>query len=440
MWDLDTIIAQNNQAAIDFMMQGREVEVAQSPQPKEWSLTLLAQKLQVGPPSLAILLQSFTNYDTLKAFVELIRQYLPEHEEELLSAAVTQRSYKFCHLFGKKYFPLPSGAFTASLGQLTENMPVVLMGMSYSAYHDLDMRLGYILLLSLVIYPYEGHWRDSEDDDVPFDPYEKISGWKPRQSDIGWVRNMVEQLADGGKWIAPMGFSVVKINDHNIEITQALNTPEVIDTVHRTVLCAEKAGINVHVRVGKSAEEKQEVTCGARVPLLDLVQQRVGHELTSRVPKNGWTPEELHKWTDGTVYDGVGDFADWVCSQTGCILLDFSYDDCEYIQNLNQPIFKWTQFNVESLTEQVGKVRAVREKIDRVVEFLEANPELHFKSLLDFLIPKASTSLREDVPRKSYTWDDTEHWIPLELKIEEEEDEHAEDEGGAALRRAAIEG
>ena len=150
MWDLDTIIAQNNQAAIDYMMRGREVDIAQSPQPKVWSLTLLAQKLQVGPPQLAILLQYFTNYDTLESFLGLIRRYLPEHEDEILSAAGGQRTYKFCYLFGKKYFPLPPYAFNATVEQLVTGLPIELMAMSYSVYHDLDMRRGYLLLLSLV--------------------------------------------------------------------------------------------------------------------------------------------------------------------------------------------------------------------------------------------------------------------------------------------------
>lgn len=438
MWDLETIIAQNNQAAIDFMMKGREVDVAQSPQPEVWSLTLLAQKLQVGPPSLAVLMESFTDYDTLKAFLEIIRRYLPEHEDEILSATVTQRAYKFCYLFGKKYFPLPPYAFTTPLAQLTENMPIDLMGMSYSAYHGLVMRRGYILLLSLVIYPYEGHWRDLEDDDVPFDPFAQISGWKPRKSDIDWVKNLLSSLADGGRWVAPMGFTVTKVDDRNIEIAQAENTPEVRDTVHRTVLVAEKAGINVRVKVGKTAYEKQDEPCGARVPLLDLVQQHVGDGLTSLIPKNGWTPESLHQWTDGTAYEGVGDFADWACSQTGCIILDYSYDDCAYIEGYSEPIFKWSQFNVDELTKEAAKVREIREKIDRVVEWLEVNPDIRFRELLHFLTAKASTSHTEDGKKKSYTWDDTERWCPLDQKDEEEE--YDEDEVEARLQRATIEG
>ncbi|MBA7680040.1 hypothetical protein ES703_88347 [subsurface metagenome] len=462
MWDLDQIIAQNNQAAIDYMMRGREVDVAQSPQPKAWSLSLLAQKLRVGPPQLSILLQSFTDYETLETFLGIIRRYLPEHEDEILSVDGRQRAYKFCYLFGKKYFPLPPYAFNSTLEQLTTGLPVELMAMSYSAYHELDMRRGYLLLLSLVIYPYEGHPWDQEDDNVPFDPFDpmkrlameaklteiakdpgKKSEWQPTRADIAWVKEMVSTLSDGGKWIAPMGFTVVKIDDRNIELIHADNTPEVRETVHRTVLIAEKAKIKVKVKVGKTAEEKQgatlmEIFSGARVPLIDKVQQTVGAELASLIPRNGWMPEELHQWTDGTQYDGVGTFADWVCSRTGRIILDYSYADCEYIEGMGEPIFQWSQFNVDELTKEAPKVKEIREKIDRVVEWLEADPIIRFRELIVSLTAKAKTRRKKATKRDKYEYDPTEHWCPLDqlTQYEEEEEDYGEDEGEARLRRA----
>jgi len=63
--------------------------------------------------------------------------------------------YRFCYLFGQRYFPLPPYTFEAEYGQIVEAMPIELLAMSYSAYHGLDMRPGYLLLLSLVPYPYE---------------------------------------------------------------------------------------------------------------------------------------------------------------------------------------------------------------------------------------------------------------------------------------------
>ena len=56
MWDLDTIIRQNNEAALDYMMRGKQLEEAQSPQPEAWALSLLASKLTVGPPLLTHLI------------------------------------------------------------------------------------------------------------------------------------------------------------------------------------------------------------------------------------------------------------------------------------------------------------------------------------------------------------------------------------------------
>lgn len=58
-------------------------------------------------------------------------------------------------------------------------LPVGLMAMSYSAYHDLNMRWGYLLLLSLVVYPYEGDERDMEEFEgrTPFgDPLPRPKG------------------------------------------------------------------------------------------------------------------------------------------------------------------------------------------------------------------------------------------------------------------------
>ena len=267
------------------MMRGREVDVAQSPQPQAWSLSLLAERLRIGPPMLSELLKSFTNIDALEDFLKLIRQFLPEHEQDILSQPGGRRVYRFCYLFGKRYFPLPPWAFESSVGQIATTLPVELLAMSYSVYHELGMRVGYMLLLSLVVYPYEGDERDLEDED---------------QSPFGDVRPK------------PTGKTLMNI------------------------------------------------FCGARVPLLDAVQRIVGEDLVRLIPRDGWSPAELHLMTDGTPHDGVGHFADWACSETGCVVLDSSYDDCEYIEGMGEPIFKWTKFNVDTLTEQWPKVQEIR--------------------------------------------------------------------------------
>ncbi len=406
-------------------------------------MSLLAEMLKVGPPVLTEIITCLEQVDTLKEFVALVRMLLPEHEAEIMSAPRNRRVYKFCFYFGKKYYPLPANT-DCPPAEWVNGMPVELLAMSYSAYHALEMRPGYLLLLSLVIYPYEGDERDMEDDDVPYDPFDpmarfnmeakfteiakgpgKKSEWRPKSSDIAWVKNLISTLQDGGKWIAPMGFTIIKIDDRNIELRQADNTPEVRETVHRTALIAEKAGIKVKVKVGRTAEEKQgktlmEVFNGARVPLLDLVQRMVGEEIVRKIPGDGWTPGDLHRMTDGTHYDGVGAFADWVCSDTGCVVLDSSYENCDYAEGYGEPIFRWSKRNIDILTEQWPKVQEIRGKMDHIVEWLEVDQINHFTELVNYLLGfKLLTTKRS----KERWYDPMQHVCELEQDTGEEKDD-----------------
>jgi len=423
MWDLDTIIAQNNQAALEAMMRPPEVEAAQTPRPEAWPLSTLAKKLKVGPPLLEELLKCFTNIDDIQKFVAIIREFLPEHEADILTEPRFGRLYKFCYLFGKKYFPLPIFTQEAELSGFVASLPVEFMGMSYSSYHDLGMRLGYALLLALVVYPYQGDWRDEEDDSVPFDPANlPAEKFKPSASDIAWVEDLVASLAIGGQWIAPVGFSMVKVAENKILLRDAKDTPEAKETIRRTLLIAKRAGIAAEFsRTGRTAQEKLN---GAKVPLFDMIQGVVGQQLVNMIPREGWEPDTLHKMTDGTPFDGIGHFADWVCSNTGCVVLDTSYGDCEYIEGYGEPLFKWSRLNVDRLTEDYPKVQEIRGRIARVIDWLEVNPPVRYKELLDFLLSlPASEREPADPARWATVYDPTEHWCPLEPELNLEEDE-----------------
>jgi hypothetical protein len=240
--------------------------------------------------------------------------------------------YKFCYYFGLEYYPLPANT-DCPPADWVNSMPVELMAMSYSAYHELQMRPGYLLLLSLVIYPYEGDERDLEED---------IPG------------------------------------------------------------------------------------SGAKVPLLDLVQRMVGEEIVIRIPRDGWTAEELHRLTDGTKYDGAGAFADWACSSTGCVVLDSSYENCDYEEGSGEPTFLWTKHNVDILTEQWPRVQETRGKIDRIVEWLEADSIGHFRELLDFLCK--SKPIKPKKKRKRTYGAPFEHHCELDQDTGEEEDDDRDDE------------
>ena len=313
-------------------MQGRKIDEAQSPQPEGWALSLLAEVLKAGPPQLSEIIGCLEQVETVKEFRELVRMLLPEYESEIMSVPRNRRVYKFCYYFGIEYYPLPANTGCPPADWVS-GMPVELMAMSYSAYHEFAMRPGYLLLLALVIYPYEGDERDLEED-------------------IPWN--------------------------------------------------------------------------GARVPLLDLVQRMVGEDLVRRIPKDGWTAGELHRMTDGTKYDGVGAFADWACSSTGCVVLDSNYENCDYEEGSGEPTFLWTKHNVDILTSEWPRVQEIRGKIDQIVEWLEADYIGHFKELLDFLLKTKHINTKKKI--KSTYGAPFEHHCALDQDTGEEEDDDRGDE------------
>ena len=306
-------------------MRGQKADEVESAIPAAWTLERVAAKLRIGPPALSELMNCCMEFKKIEAFLELIRVYLPQHEEEILSQPRDQRLHQFCYLFGKRYFRLPPFASDADLGNFAVSMPVTLAAMSHDAYHELELRPGYLLLLSLVVYPYAGCEMDEYDE--------------------------------------------------------------------------------------------KERPAGPRVPLLDKVHRLVGAELAKRIPESGWDTAWLHQATDGTKYDGVGQFADWACSRTGCTVLDCSYSDCSYIEGSGEPVFLWSRGNVDMLTEEWPRVKQIRGAIDRIVAWLEEDPERNFEELVHFLLSK-----KQPKEKKRNDYDAWDHCCPLEQASEEDYD------------------
>lgn len=417
MWDLQALIAQNNRVAIKTMMAGELGTATESLIPDAWPLTYLTEKLKVGPPLLSEIVNGLTDIGLMTDFLNLVRSLLPDHEGEILSLPRRKRVYRFCQLFKKKYYPLPGWSQTQNVSEFTSSMPVEILGMSYDTYHELELRKGYAILLSLVVYPYRGDERDLEDDDVPFDPFRPdmaIQRWQARQSDIKWFNDLLDSLSDGGMWQAPMGFVITKINRHKIRIEIAKNTPEVAETIKMTIKIAEFLNIEVEAKVGQAASQK--VGSGIRQPLLDLVSQYVGDRIAKLIPDEGWLPEELHQATDNTKYAGVGEFADWVHQQTGCAMLDTNYESVDWADGSIEPYFEWTISNVERLTAEWPKVQEFRRKIDHIVDWVEVDAQVRFGELVNFLRSRINTD-RDD--RRLPDYDQFSHHTILDQLPEE---------------------
>ena len=280
MWDLETIRYLNERSLLGTMKIVNDgidepgvLNTKPTPEPV-FPLAILAYKLITGPPSLIRLIDLLENSDSVAYFLELVKNYLPRHEVEIMAQTDDSgRIERFCHYFGNQYFPLQDvGGYydDFTISDFAHDIPVELMGFSWDDYEEFNQfRDGFILLLSLVETPY----------------------------------------------------------DEN-----------------------------------------------ERVPLLERVKELAGKGLMELIPHEGWTLEHIHRMFDGSEYEGVSAFADWIHSSTGCWQLDANYQD--YAPE------DWSLAVVDGLTEQWPTVVDLQDKMHKMFEWLEEDLYHNFDKLL----------------------------------------------------------
>ncbi len=290
MWDLDTLSYLNeieNQRSVERANEKARQAPSSTTAPV-YPLSILAKILITGPPRLTALIDLLENSESIARFLDLVREYVPEYEAEIMGVDMDNRVRLFKHYFDPRYFPLSDqidlDEFT--IEDFLTVIPVDLMGFSYKDYHNFeDFRPSYVLMLSLIETPYL--------DD-----------------------------AEGG-----------------------------------------------------------------RVPILEAAGDIVGKGVVSLIPPDGWNLEDLHRMLDGSKYDGVLAFADWVNENTGCWQLDCNYENYEGE--------RWDSNIVSSLANQWPEVVDIQNKIQKMAEWLEEDLKHNFEELLshmlnrkDFIIPK----------------------------------------------------
>jgi len=128
-------------------------------------LQVLADRLIVGPPSIAALIDLLDEGEFVLEFVGLVHEYLPEHEREIMVGTFGNRAIRFCQLFEKKYFELDEDMLDMGedpIAVLVHEIPVRLMGLGGESYHDFDgMSDAMVLMLALVANP----WLEGDEDE-----------------------------------------------------------------------------------------------------------------------------------------------------------------------------------------------------------------------------------------------------------------------------------
>jgi hypothetical protein len=119
----------------------------------------LARRLRRGPIAPIQLLRLLRRAQVEIAFRELVRRLLPHDEATIMGAGrdsperEPHRVWAFCAAFERRYFPIYE---CDEIEQLVCCIPFLRLGWSYDAFHDLDFRLGTLLLRALCAEPYAG--------------------------------------------------------------------------------------------------------------------------------------------------------------------------------------------------------------------------------------------------------------------------------------------
>jgi hypothetical protein len=123
---------------------------------------LLARRI----PSLSSLVAQISDAENYAEFVQMVKTYLPEREQDILHEPTPQSQMaSFASYFEDRYFPFEEPFKWGDVGSyedLTYRIPVVVLGFSYDDYHEVpEWRDGALLMTYLVENPWEG-----EDGDV----------------------------------------------------------------------------------------------------------------------------------------------------------------------------------------------------------------------------------------------------------------------------------
>jgi len=86
---------------------------------------------------------------------------------------------------------------------------------------------------------------------VKTEAIQKYAKFKPRQSDIDWIKKFIAILGIGGKWIAPAGFEFQKVSNKEFKLVGISKDPkqhaEALELIGRTVAVGRAAHIIINI-------------------------------------------------------------------------------------------------------------------------------------------------------------------------------------------------
>ncbi|MFN8472134.1 MAG: hypothetical protein U0822_08100 [Anaerolineae bacterium] len=144
-----------------------------------------------------------------------------------------------------------------------------------------------------------------------------------------------------------------------------------------------------------------------RVALLDRAEAYIPPETLARIPPEGFGRDNLHAQFDGTSCAAVAEFADWLWGETGTAFLDL--DD-----EIEVTVAGWSRENVLDLAEQWRAAQGILDRIEGLINWLEADPAARFAQLVNAALGD-DTYLLYERTRRLYELEITERGlVPVE--------------------------
>lgn len=129
---------------------------------KHGPLLALGRKMRLlGPPSLAVLVARLGEMEEYGDFIDLVREFLPEREEEILHELTpAHQMAAFASYFEDRYFPLYDNfkqGDAETYYELVRGIPVIVRGLSWDDYNEIPTYYnpGIQLMTYLIESPYE---------------------------------------------------------------------------------------------------------------------------------------------------------------------------------------------------------------------------------------------------------------------------------------------
>jgi len=124
-------------------------------------VALSRQLLEKRMPSLSALIARLEASEDYAYFINLVKQYVPEHEEAIMGEPSPPAQIgAFASRFEERYFPLEEPIRDGMLedySEITRWIPVTVLGVSYDDYHEIPSyaRGGIVLMTYLIQNPWD---------------------------------------------------------------------------------------------------------------------------------------------------------------------------------------------------------------------------------------------------------------------------------------------